>query len=140
MMPQNWQSIGVRWLKFNLVGGIGIAVQLLVLAALKTGLGFDYLAATALAVECAVVHNFLWHQRFTWPDRTAAGGTAGKSWSRFIKFNLTTGLLSLTLNLALMKLLAGVGHMNYLLANGISIAASSVLNFVVSDGFVFAES
>ena len=37
-----------------------------------------------------------------------------------------------------MKLLAGVGHMNYLLANGITITACSVVNFLVSDGFVFA--
>jgi putative flippase GtrA len=43
--------------------------QLLILIVLKTGLGLDYLVATALAVEAAVVHNFLWHQRFTWIDR-----------------------------------------------------------------------
>ncbi len=111
----------------------GIAVQLLVLAMLKTGLHFNYLVATALAVETAVIHNFLWHERFTWADR------AGHGFARFLKFNLTTGLFSIAGNLALMKLLAGVGHMNYLLANGITITACSVVNFVVSDGFVFAE-
>jgi putative flippase GtrA len=31
----------------------------------------NYLLATALAVETAVIHNFLWHQRFTWSDRPA---------------------------------------------------------------------
>ena len=41
-------------------------MQLLILLVLKTGLGFNYLVATALAVEGAVVHNFLWHERFTW--------------------------------------------------------------------------
>jgi putative flippase GtrA len=122
---QNWHSSGLRWLKFYLVGGIGIAAQLLILVVLKTGLGFNYLVATALAVEGAVVHNFLWHERFTW--------------TRFVKFNLTTGALSIAGNLVFMKLLAGLGHMNYLLANAITIAACSVLNFLVSDGFVFAE-
>ena len=29
MMPSAWRTIAIRWLKFNLVGGIGIAVQLL---------------------------------------------------------------------------------------------------------------
>jgi len=64
------QSTGYRWLKFNMVGGMGIGVQMLVLMALKTGLGLDYLVATLLAVEGAIVHNFLWHERFTWRRQT----------------------------------------------------------------------
>jgi len=133
MTPRQWRSTGVRWLKFNLVGAAGIAVQLLMLVVLKAGLRLDYLIATALAVETAVVHNFLWRERFTWSDRAGAG------LARFLKFNLTTGALSIAGNLALMKMLVGLGHMNYLLANGITITACSVVNFLVSDGFVFAE-
>lgn len=132
MTRRAWRSIAARWLKFNLVGGIGIAVQLLMLTLLKTGLHLDYLIATALAVEVTVIHNFLWHERFTWADRARAGFT------RFMKFNLTTGLFSIAGNLLLMKLLVGFAHVNYLLANGITITACSVLNFLVSDGFVFA--
>ena len=52
----------VRWLKFNAVGAIGVAVQLSVLAALIQ-LGTHYLAATALAVETAVLQNYYWHTR-----------------------------------------------------------------------------
>jgi putative flippase GtrA len=133
MTANPWRSRATRWLKFNLVGGIGIAVQLLTLVALKNGLHLDYLIATALAVETAVLHNFLWHERFTWADRAGAGFT------RFLKFNLTTGLFSVAGNLALMKLLVGIGGLNYLLANGVTITACSVINFLVSDGFVFAE-
>jgi putative flippase GtrA len=110
----------------------------LILVALRSGLGANYLAATALAVEGAVVHNFLWHQRFTWSDRTTEDYKAG-SWTRFVRFNLTTGAFSIAGNLLFMKMLAGLGHMNYVLANGITIAACSVLNFLVSDGFVFAQ-
>ena len=117
MTANTWRSIATRWLKFNLVGGMGIAVQLLVLVVLKTGLHLHYLVATALAVEAAVVHNFLWHERFTWADR------AGPGFARFFKFNLTTGLFSIAGNLVLMKLLVGLGHVNYLLANGITITA-----------------
>ncbi len=132
MTSPPWHSTATRWLKFNLVGGIGIAVQLVVLAGLKTGLHLDYLIATALAVEITVIHNFLWHERFTWADRAGAGFT------RFLRFNLTTGLFSIAGNLLLMKLLVGFAHVNYLLANGITITACSVVNFLVSDGFVFA--
>ena len=64
----DWKTLGRRWLKFNFVGALGIGVQLAALATLTT-LGLRYLAATALAVETAVVHNFLWHERMTWRDR-----------------------------------------------------------------------
>jgi hypothetical protein len=37
-----------------------------------------------------------------------------------------------------MKLLVGLGHMNYLLTNGIAVTGCSVVNFLVSDGFLFA--
>jgi putative flippase GtrA len=122
MTLRPWRPIVVRWLKFNLVGGIGITVQLLMLILLETGLHFNYLIATALAVETAVVHNFLWHERFTWADRADRGLT------RFLKFHLTAGLFSIAGNLAFMKLLVGIGHVNYLLANGITITACSVVS------------
>jgi putative flippase GtrA len=70
------KRLGLRWLKFNLVGTLGFAVQL---GCLKLLLHFqmNYLAATALAVEIAVLHNFVWHERFTWKDRP--GGAASAS-------------------------------------------------------------
>ena len=122
----------MRWLKFNAVGGIGIAVQFAVLSALKSVLGLNYLAATSLAVEAAVIHNFLWHQRFTWADRPA-----GMGWARFVRFNLTTGVFSIAGNLALMRLLVDASGLPYLAANGIAIATCSVANFLMSDRLVF---
>jgi len=47
MTAATWRSTGTRWLKFNLVGGIGVGVQLLVLGTLRTGFQVDYLVATA---------------------------------------------------------------------------------------------
>jgi len=55
-------SLSVRWLKFNFVGGMGILVQFAALFLLKGLLQFHYLVATAIAVEAAVVHNFVWHE------------------------------------------------------------------------------
>jgi putative flippase GtrA len=126
---------GVRWLKFNAVGAGGIAVQLAALTLLKSGLRLDYLVATALAVEAAVIHNYFWHERFTWADRTS-----GSSWTRFAKFNLTTGLFSVAGNVLVMKILVGGAHLNYFVANILTIATCSIVNFLVSDRFVFEES
>jgi putative flippase GtrA len=40
---------------------------------------------------------------------------------------------------ALMKFLVDAAHLNYLMANAITIPACSVVNFVVSDRVVFGE-
>jgi putative flippase GtrA len=124
-------------MKFNVVGSIGIGVQLAVLLYLKSGFHLSYLLATALAVEAAVVHNFLWHERFTWADRVHV--TWRQSMLRLLRFNCTTGAVSILGNVALMKLLVEAAHLNYLMANAITIPACSVVNFVVSDRLVFGE-
>ena len=129
------RRIVLRWLKFNAVGGLGIGVQLAALLVLKSGFHLGYMLATALAVEAAVIHNFLWHERYTWADRVRPSWRA--SMPRLLRFNLTTGAVSIAGNLMLMKLLVSRCEMNYLLANGIAIAICSLVNFIVSDEWVF---
>jgi putative flippase GtrA len=129
-----WRTLGRRWLKFNFVGALGIGVQLAVLAAL-TELGFGYLAATALAVEAAVLHNFLWHERMTWRDRAIP--LFRPMLGRFLRFQMANGLISLLGNLLLMRLLVGTLHLPVLWANLGAIAACGAVNFVVSDRLVF---
>jgi putative flippase GtrA len=58
---------------------------------------------------------------------------------RLVRFNLGIGAVSILGNLALMKVMVGLEHMNYLLANGITIALCSVANFLVSEAWVFAR-
>ena len=130
-------STFIRWWKFNLVGMIGIGVQFTALFLLKGVLGFNYLFATALAVVAAVVHNFVWHEQFTWSDRVRSSWR--HSLPRLMRFNLTNGAVSIVGNLALMKVMVGGGHMNYLLANAIAIALCSVANFLVSEQWVFEK-
>ena len=130
-------SVLLRWFKFNSVGGMGIVVQFGALFLLRSVLDFHYMAATAIAVEAAVVHNFVWHEQFTWSDR--ADGNWRDSLARLARFNLTTGAVSILGNLALMKVMVGLGEMNYLVANAIAIALCSTANFVVSETWVFEE-
>ncbi len=125
----------LRWTKFNLVGALGVAVQLAVLYALIYQLRLSYLAATFVAVECTIVHNFLWHERFTWADRRDRTALARSA--RWLHFNLTNGAVSLFGNLLLMHLLVDQTHLPVLLANGIAILFCSLVNFFVGDQFVF---
>ncbi|MGA2687846.1 MAG: GtrA family protein [Candidatus Korobacteraceae bacterium] len=127
-----WARLLRRLLKFHMVGVIGIGVQLCFLFAFRTVMHFNYLLATALAVECAVLHNFLWHEHYTWRDRTN-----GRRLQRLLRFNLSTGLISIVGNLVLMRLLVGSLHLQYMAANILSIGACSLLNFWASDQVVF---
>src|SRR5207253_9196861 len=108
---------------------------------LKSVLHFNYLFATAIAVEAAVVHNFVWHERFTWGDRTNLNRIRWWRCSlpRFLRFNLTNGAISILGNLALMKAMVGQAQMNYLFANAIAITLCSLANFLVSETWVFDD-
>jgi putative flippase GtrA len=126
-----------RVLKFALVGGIGVGVQLGVLAALSS-LKINYLLATALAVEAAVIHNFLWHQRFTWADRAGTGMRG--SLTALLRFHLTNGLISIVGNLLLMRFFVPGLGLPLLHANLATIAVCFLANFLASDRWVFSSS
>ncbi|HVA72236.1 MAG TPA: GtrA family protein [Candidatus Limnocylindrales bacterium] len=126
-----------RWMKFNAVGAMGFLVQTAVLQALAVGWGVNYLVATALAVETAVLHNFFWHEWFTWPDRgkRTKGGTA----KRLFVFHATTGIVSIGGNVLLMVLLVGWAHAPLLLGNLAAMGGCAAVNFLVNDRVVFRE-
>ena len=121
-----------RWAKFSAVGATGILVQAIALAVLLRLIGLHYLVATALAVEASVLHNFVWHRRWTWRDREQSRWLA-----MLVRFNLTSGMLSLAGNLLLMFVFVGGMKLNANLANLITIAICSLINFTLADRFVF---
>ena len=122
----------LRWGKFNLVGAMGMVVQLSSLALLNRCLPGHYLLASAAAVELAVLHNFLWHLRFTWRDRQVAPMRMA------LRFHLANGLVSIIGNLLLMRLFFREAHLPLLAANVLAIACCSVINFNVGDRWAFA--
>ena len=67
-MGSLWHQFG----RFNLVGLLGAVFQLLVYRLIMTRLDLPEAAASVIAVEAAVLHNFFWHERFTWRDRGPA--------------------------------------------------------------------
>jgi putative flippase GtrA len=126
-----------RWFAFYSVGALGFAVQLVTLATLKSLLGLDYLVATGLAVEVSVLHNFLWHERWTWADRT--GIEAGGVFDRLVRFHAATAIISIVGNMVGTWLLVSTFDLHYLVANLLAVLSCSILNFFVSDLMVFRK-
>jgi putative flippase GtrA len=121
-----------RWLRFNLVGIVGFAVQMLTLAALTYGLGVHAAVAVPLAVFITVSHNFLWHERVTWPGQVRSG-----RWLRWISFNCSNGLVSIATNVVVTPLVLAATGLPLLVANAVAVVAASLVNFLVSDRLIF---
>jgi putative flippase GtrA len=122
------------WIKFNTVGLIGVVVQIVVLQGLTT-IGLHYMFCTAIAVEVAILHNFVWHERWTWIDRAKAA--PAESRRRLLRFHLTNGSTSICGNLVLMSLFVTVFRMPYMLSNLFAIAICSLANFWTGEHIVF---
>ena len=125
----------LRWLTYNSVGIMGTGVQLVTLVGLTEALSLDYLVATGLAVEAAILHNFCWHERWTWRDRFE-GSTRGR-WGRMVRFNLVCGAVSITGNVFFTGLYATSLGIHYTVANLLAVVSISLVNFVASDRLVF---
>lgn len=124
-----------RWWVFCFVGALGIAVQLATLSILVSRAGLHYLLATALAVEAAVLHNFAWHEQWTWRDRARQNRSGW--WKRLARFQLSAGAFSICGNAACMWLFAAFFDLPVLAANSASIATCAILNFLASELWVF---
>jgi putative flippase GtrA len=122
----------VRWGKFNLVGAVGMAVQLGALALINHVASGHYMLATAAAIEITLLHNFVWHLHYTWRDRfpTLNAKSAFRMGhpddrralaGHLIRFHLSNGLISLVGNLAMMPLLVESARISVVAANTIAI-------------------
>ena len=125
--------MGVRFVRFNLVGVAGFVLQIAALALLLRA-GVHYLVATALAVEVAILHNFFWHERWTWRDRPAGGRSR---LARLARFHLLNGSVSLGGNLIVMRVLVGALGLPALLSNLLAVLACALANYAASDRVVF---
>ena len=119
-----------RFGRFSLVGLMGAGLQVLLVSWLTPRIG---LAATPVAVQIVILHNFLWHERFTWSDR-GPGRVAIRLW----RFHAGNGLISLVGNTVLMYLLVERLNAPVALAAAAAIAVCSLLNFLVADRWVYA--
>ena len=126
-----------RWIAYGSVGALGFGVQFATLVLLTGWMEANYLLATAIAVELAILHNFFWHQRWTWSNRRAAG--AVQLADRLLRFNAGTALTSIGGNLVLMWVFASWFEIHYAIANVLAVMALSIANFLYCDRLVFGR-
>jgi putative flippase GtrA len=124
---------GVRgFLRFNAVGILGAVVQLGALRLATRCLGIQYVAATLLAVEIAVLHNFVWHELWTWRELPWRGWPA-----RLIRFELGNGVTSMISNGLLTVFFHEVVGLPVLAGNLAAMVVTGLVNFGVARYWVF---
>jgi putative flippase GtrA len=129
----------IRWGKFNLVGAMGMVVQLASLALFNRCAPGHYMVASAAAIELTLLHNFVWHLRYTWRDRREGSALPAPAvLVLLLRFHLSNGLVSMLGNLALMRVLVAEARLPVLASNAIAILCCSMINFCLGDHWTFA--
>jgi putative flippase GtrA len=120
----------VRAAKFAAVGVVGVGVNTASLYALRVWEGMPLIPATVLAVELAVLSNYLLNSRWTF------AGQAG-SLRRLLRFNVSS-LGALAVNIVCVWLLVRAG-IYFLVADLVGIAAGFAVNFSLSVAWVWGR-
>jgi putative flippase GtrA len=120
-------------MKFNMVGALGMGLQLSAFTLFNRWTAGHYLFASAASVELALLHNFVWHSTCTWRDRRDSLTPSQK----LMRFHLSNGLVSIFGNLVLMRLLVHSIHLPLLVSNSLAILSCSFANFYLSHNWAF---
>ncbi|HYE89118.1 MAG TPA: GtrA family protein [Vicinamibacterales bacterium] len=125
-----------RFVRFAIAGTGGFVVQIAALAGL-VALGINYVAATIVAVEVAIVANFISHDNWTWGDRAAERRRPDTALARLLRFNALTGITSILGSVVLTAVFVEAFALNVIVANVMGTVMLSVVNFVGADRLVF---
>lgn len=128
-------TLFTRWIRFSAGGTYGSLLQLLALMILAKWWPLAW--ATSLAVEAAVLHNFIWHELYTWRDRHVRGLRA--LLGRLVRFQMSNGLISIAGNVVLTSLLHEHLGIPAVIANVMAIGLCGAFNFAASEWLVFAR-
>lgn len=127
----------VRFIKFGIVGGSGIFVNMGGLWFFTEVVGLYYLISSVLAIALAMISNFIWNDLWTWRDRGEPGVRAYLT--RMAKFILVSSIAAYIGNLGILWVLTHFFHVYYLISNLIGIAVGTMLNYSVNNFWTFRE-
>ncbi len=110
-----------QFLKFCLVGGTGVVVNMAVVYLLHERLGLALLLASPVAVEASILSNFLLNNYWTFRTPTV-------ELRRLAKFNLVS-LGGMAITTGILTLLVSHAGLHWAIANLIAIGVATVWNF-----------
>lgn len=124
-----------KFLKFSVIGGSGIFVNMSVLWLLTDIFNLFYLLSSIMAIALAMINNFVWNDLWTWKKYGEPG--VRNYLVRLGKFCLIASFSGYGVNLSILWILTDFFDVYYLIANLIGIGAGMLLNFTLNNKFTF---
>jgi putative flippase GtrA len=124
-----------RFARFGLVGISGVVVNQSILILLHGGLGWPLLLSSPIAIELAIISNFVLSAIWIW--RYDFGGSRGLIVRKFVQYQAATLFSSLIVNASVLAALVYWLGVDYRIANLCGIAAGMMLNFLAGELWVF---
>jgi dolichol-phosphate mannosyltransferase len=131
-----WRKL-VSGSRFATVGALGLVVNQVLLWLLvdvfQTG---HLLLSAAIATQGSTAFNFIGNESWVFGSRRTGGATGVIK--RFVAYD-AVNLSALAIRLPLLQVLTAGLHMNYLVANLISLVALTALRFVIADLLIWSR-
>jgi dolichol-phosphate mannosyltransferase len=110
--------------KFAIVGGSGVLVNMGLLFILTRYLSVRLEIASVIAIEVSILSNFFFNNLWTFKKRD----THVPFWSRLLRYHLVTGLAGIVNYLVLLLLVKSFG-LHDMISNLIGIAIGTIINY-----------
>jgi putative flippase GtrA len=124
LTPERWRVPMLRLLRFGTVGVIGFGVNEGVLYLGYGRLRLALWLAQVIAIESAIVCNYLLNDRWTFHHRRPA-------LTRFFRFN-GVSLVSLVVNIVIVQLATHYTALHYLAANALGVLVAFGVNYLLN--------
>jgi len=119
-------------IKYFLVGGIGVGVNLGLLYVLTDFLGIWYILSQGMAIAVSITNNFFLHRYWTFKNEIVEP----KTLERYIKFFIVS-VVGMCIQLGLTFVLVENFAIYYLYAAVLSIIAASAFNYLLNRKWTF---
>ena len=120
----------LRFIRFALVGGSGVVVNMVALWLLHEQLRYPLERSSVAAISLAIVNNFLWNNFWTF----RATGVQSRRLAQFI----TVSLVGMAINFVVLKALTAQG-IHYAPANLAGIMVATAWNFYANSRWTWGD-
>ena len=121
--------------KYLVVAWVGMLVYTGCLYLFKGVWGIPIIPASILAIEIAIIHNFIWFRHWAWKDRVHRPSF----FKHLIIFNAATGAVDFVGNVSVLWALTTFAGVHYLVANVLGMIVPPFIKFWLNEKFIFRE-
>lgn len=125
----------IRLMKFGIVGVSGVVVNQGMLMLLREITPFSLEVRSPIAIEVAIISNFILNNYWTWKDRKV-DSKVGIAF-RFLMFNLSSGGTAFFFNYLPLLFMVHTMHLHEDMSNIIGIVLAAGFNFLISHFITF---